>query len=47
MAAIFVGEEPSSRDPAVSEWGNPVSHLADHRGVKPILLLDHKLEKGL
>lgn len=24
MAAIFVGEEPYSSDPAVSEWGNPV-----------------------
>ena len=23
MAAIFVGEEPYSSDPAVSEWGNP------------------------
>ena len=24
MAAIFVGEEPKSCDPAVSEWGNPL-----------------------
>ncbi len=23
MAAIVVGEEPYSIDPAVSEWGNP------------------------
>ena len=23
MAAILVGEEPYSCDPAVSEWGNP------------------------
>ncbi len=23
MAAILVGEEPYSIDPAVSEWGNP------------------------
>ncbi len=25
MAAILVGEEPYSFDPAVSEWGNPAS----------------------
>ncbi len=38
MAAILVGEEPYSCDPAVSEWGNPsrfigIIHRKDNRKV--------------
>ena len=38
MAAIFVGEEPYSIDPAVSEWGNPPAF-----GGKPFIKATERL----
>ena len=34
MAAIVVGELPRSFDPAVSEWGNPITFIRDYFVVK-------------
>ena len=34
MAAKIAGKEPRSRDPAVSEWGNPAEFILGHSVVK-------------
>ena len=34
MVAIFVGEEPRSFDPAVSEWGNPTNFIVGNSTAK-------------
>jgi hypothetical protein len=43
MAAIIVGKEPRSRDPAVSEWGNPLGFIPEYWVVKQYAFLLMKL----
>ena len=41
MAAILVGEEPYSSDPAVSEWGNP-----PRKGYLYVKVIDRKVSES-
>ena len=44
MAAIIAGKEPRSRDPAVSEWGNPAKFILGHSVMKVPCIMGMKLE---